>query len=80
MIPVKILGLKSLSLISGSEAFYAQNPYISADLEIDNTTGVRYLNPSRRLPQSGHNSVDAGTKLEYVPDDRKCPVCGALKR
>jgi hypothetical protein len=77
VISVKILGLKSLSFISGSQAFYAQNPYISAGLEIDNTTSVQYLNPSRRLPQSGHNGVDAGTKWEYVPGDRECPVCCA---
>ena len=80
MISVKILGLKSLSFISDCQAFYAQNAYISAGLEIDNTTGVRYINPSRRLPQSGHNGVDTGTKWEYVLDDRECPVCGALKR
>ena len=80
MISVKILGLKLLSFISGSQAFYAQNPNISAGLEIDNTTGVQYLNPSRRLPKSGHNVVDAGIKWEYVPDDRECPVCGDLKR
>ena len=79
MISVKILGLKFLSFISGSQAFYAQNPNISAGLEIDNTTGVRYLNPSRRLPQTGHNGVDAGTKWEDVPGDRECPVCGASK-
>ena len=80
MISVKILGLKFMSFISGSQAFYAQNSNISAGLEIDNTTGVRYLNPSRRLSQSGHNGVDAETKWEYVLDDRECPVCGALKR
>jgi hypothetical protein len=44
------------------QAFYPQNPNIFTGLEIDNTTGVRYLNPSRRLPQSGHNGVDTGTK------------------
>jgi len=79
VIYVKILGLKLLSFISDSKASYAQYPNISAGLEIDNTTGVRYLNPIRRLPQSGHNGVDAGTKWEYVPDDRECPVCGASK-
>jgi hypothetical protein len=79
VIYVKILGLKLLSFILGIEASYAQYPNISIGLEIDNTTGVRYLNPSRRLPQSVHNGVDAGTKCEYVPDDRECPVCGASK-
>jgi rubrerythrin len=79
VISVKILGLKLLYFISGSKASYAQNPNISIGLEIDNTTGVRYLNPSCRLPQSGHNGVDAGTKCEYVPGDQECPVCGASK-
>lgn len=39
------------------------------------TCGYVY-NPEKGDPDSG---IDVGTKWEDVPDDWKCPVCGASK-
>lgn len=45
------LVIKKSSL--GQTGCLCENPNISAGLEIDNTTGIRYLNIGRRLPQFG---------------------------
>jgi len=54
----------------GSHAFYAQNlrnfSQFIAKFRLDNTTGIRYLNPSRLLPQYSCCFITAPTSYWNV--------------